>query len=31
MLYATPYGSNDDWYWIYAAIKAGEIIDFPER
>jgi len=23
MLYASPYGSNDDWYWIYAAIKAG--------
>ncbi|CAJ1936981.1 unnamed protein product [Sphenostylis stenocarpa] len=20
-LYATPYGSNDDWYWLYAAIK----------
>ncbi|RDX99410.1 Proteinaceous RNase P 1, chloroplastic/mitochondrial, partial [Mucuna pruriens] len=21
VLYATPYGSNDDWYWLYAAIK----------
>ncbi|MCI14261.1 proteinaceous RNase P 1 chloroplastic/mitochondrial-like, partial [Trifolium medium] len=20
-LYATPTGSNDDWYWLYAAIK----------
>ncbi|GAB2292279.1 hypothetical protein Dimus_026528 [Dionaea muscipula] len=20
-LYATPFGSNDDWYWLYAAIK----------
>ncbi|KAG9158126.1 hypothetical protein Leryth_000279, partial [Lithospermum erythrorhizon] len=20
-LYATPYGSNDDWYWLYAAVK----------
>jgi proteinaceous RNase P len=30
MLFATPYGSNDDWYWIYAAIKAGEVISsFP--
>jgi proteinaceous RNase P len=23
-LYATPYGSNDDWYWLYAAVQAGE-------
>ena len=23
-LYATPAGSNDDWYWIYAAVMAGE-------
>lgn len=21
MLYTTPYGSNDDWYWLYAAVK----------
>ncbi|EPS74097.1 hypothetical protein M569_00656, partial [Genlisea aurea] len=21
VLYATPYGSNDDWYWLYAAAK----------
>ncbi|GMH37364.1 hypothetical protein BSKO_05237 [Bryopsis sp. KO-2023] len=21
-LYSTPVGSNDDWYWLYAAIKA---------
>ncbi|TKY45915.1 Proteinaceous RNase [Spatholobus suberectus] len=20
-LYATPFGSNDDWYWLYGAIK----------
>ncbi|XP_051134687.1 proteinaceous RNase P 2 [Andrographis paniculata] len=20
-LYGTPYGSNDDWYWLYAAVK----------
>ncbi|XP_038705820.1 proteinaceous RNase P 2-like isoform X1 [Tripterygium wilfordii] len=23
VLYATPPGSNDDWYWIYAAVKLG--------
>ncbi|KAL4448170.1 hypothetical protein ABPG75_005389 [Micractinium tetrahymenae] len=22
--YATPAGSNDDWYWIYASVTAGE-------
>ncbi|GAB4817091.1 hypothetical protein N2152v2_004137 [Parachlorella kessleri] len=22
--FATPAGSNDDWYWIYAAVAAGE-------
>ncbi|GLU09885.1 hypothetical protein SLE2022_267200 [Rubroshorea leprosula] len=22
VLYATPSGSNDDWYWLYAAIKS---------
>ncbi|EFN56261.1 hypothetical protein CHLNCDRAFT_145111 [Chlorella variabilis] len=22
--YVTPAGSNDDWYWIYAAVTAGE-------
>jgi proteinaceous RNase P len=21
--YATPAGSNDDWYWMYAAVAAG--------
>lgn len=21
VLYATPNGSNDDWYWLYAAVK----------
>lgn len=21
VLYGTPYGSNDDWYWLYAAVK----------
>ncbi|GFZ20329.1 proteinaceous RNase P 2 [Actinidia rufa] len=21
VVYATPYGSNDDWYWLYAAVK----------
>lgn len=24
MLYGSPFGSNDDWYWIYATVKAGE-------
>lgn len=23
MLYSSPYGSNDDWYWMYATVKAG--------
>lgn len=23
-IYATPTGSNDDWYWIYAAVMAGD-------
>ncbi len=22
-LYAAPFGSNDDWYWLYAAVQAG--------
>ena len=22
-LYTTPAGSNDDWYWLYAAVNAG--------
>lgn len=22
--YATPFGSNDDWYWLYAAVKSGD-------
>lgn len=21
VLYATPHGSNDDWYWLYAAVR----------
>lgn len=21
--YAAPYGSNDDWYWLYAAVRSG--------
>ncbi|XP_043703318.1 proteinaceous RNase P 1, chloroplastic/mitochondrial-like isoform X2 [Telopea speciosissima] len=25
-LYATPTGSNDDWYWLYAAIKSKCLI-----
>lgn len=25
-LYATPTGSNDDWYWLYAAIKFSCLI-----
>ena len=24
MLYAAPHGSNDDWYWLHAAVAAGE-------
>jgi len=23
-LWTTPGGSNDDWYWLYGAVKAGE-------
>lgn len=23
--YAADYGSNDDWYWMYAAVRAGKI------
>jgi proteinaceous RNase P len=23
VLYATPTGSNDDWYWMHAVVKAG--------
>lgn len=23
-LYVCPKGTNDDWYWLYAAVKAGE-------
>lgn len=23
MFYATPQGSNDDWYWMYAAVSTG--------
>ncbi|KMZ60160.1 putative Multidrug resistance pump [Zostera marina] len=25
-LYATPTGSNDDWYWLYAAVKCKALI-----
>ena len=21
--YCAPHGSNDDWYWMYAAVRAG--------
>lgn len=21
--YATPFGSNDDWYWLHAAVLGG--------
>ena len=24
MLFTTPPGSNDDWYWLYACVAAGE-------
>ena len=24
-LYGAPFGSNDDWYWLYAAVHAGEL------
>ena len=24
-LYTAPFGSNDDWYWIYAAVQAGRL------
>ena len=24
-LYTAPFGSNDDWYWIYAAVEAGRL------
>mmetsp|Transcript_2673 Transcript_2673/g.3035 ORF Transcript_2673/g.3035 Transcript_2673/m.3035 type:complete len:509 (+) Transcript_2673:152-1678(+) len=24
VLYTTPHGSNDDWYWLYAAVVGGE-------
>ncbi|EIE26949.1 hypothetical protein COCSUDRAFT_59444 [Coccomyxa subellipsoidea C-169] len=23
LFYTTPFGSNDDWYWLYAAVKSG--------
>ena len=23
LIYISPVGSNDDWYWIYAAAQAG--------
>ncbi|KAL6783820.1 PRORP1 [Auxenochlorella protothecoides x Auxenochlorella symbiontica] len=23
--FVTPFGSNDDWYWMYAAVRAGEV------
>ncbi|XP_020585739.1 proteinaceous RNase P 1, chloroplastic/mitochondrial-like isoform X2 [Phalaenopsis equestris] len=25
-IYATPTGSNDDWYWLYAAIKCRSLV-----
>lgn len=27
-LYTAPFGSNDDWYWIYAAVQAGRLSVF---
>ncbi len=24
LFYTTPFGSNDDWYWLYAAVKSGD-------
>ena len=26
-LYSAPFGSNDDWYWLYAAVQAGRAPD----
>lgn len=26
MLYATPTGSNDDWYWLYAAVSCKSLV-----
>ena len=26
LIYPTPYGSNDDWYWMYATVKAGKLL-----
>ncbi|XP_017240728.1 proteinaceous RNase P 1, chloroplastic/mitochondrial [Daucus carota subsp. sativus] len=25
-LYATPHGSNDDWYWLYAAVSCRSLL-----
>ncbi|KAK4285061.1 hypothetical protein QN277_001806 [Acacia crassicarpa] len=25
-LYATPHGSNDDWYWLYAAVSCKSLL-----
>ncbi|KAJ6798489.1 antiporter/ drug transporter/ transporter [Iris pallida] len=25
-LYTTPNGSNDDWYWLYAAVSCGSLL-----
>ncbi|MCO5610284.1 hypothetical protein L7F22_064520 [Adiantum nelumboides] len=26
VLYSTPHGSNDDWYWLYAAVKCKSLL-----
>ncbi|KAJ0969491.1 hypothetical protein J5N97_022368 [Dioscorea zingiberensis] len=26
VLYVTPHGSNDDWYWLYAAVKCKSLL-----
>ncbi|KAI5083415.1 hypothetical protein GOP47_0003158 [Adiantum capillus-veneris] len=26
ILYSTPHGSNDDWYWMYAAVKCKSLL-----
>ena len=31
LIYATPYGSNDDWYWMYATVKAGKFQNSPHQ
>lgn len=28
MLYTTPYGSNDDWYWLYATVQVRPCVRY---